>query len=204
MGVAALGGRLGQVELAKRAQLERRQVLGSLLALPSRTCLYPFAQSSREAAERQRARTVYATVIAARWRSGTPMPGADESSAEVIASSDGSNGKSARKISIALKTPPLTVPDGTSERNATGSETMNARSERGADLARGGADRGAEGGERRAAEDDRQHDQPDPLPRDRDERRQHPQHHERHGDRGDDAERQLLDQEARLGRPSRA
>ena len=56
-------------------------------------------------------------------------PGRRSRARRSTASSAGSNGNRARTTSIAWKTPPLTVPLGTSERKAIGSETMNASSE---------------------------------------------------------------------------
>ena len=121
-----------------------------------------------------------------------------------IASSAGSNGNSARTTSITSKTPALTVPEGTSERKAIGSETMNASSE----LARTSraappiaAPKAAKPAPpARIASDD----QRSRAPVDRDqERSSAAEHQQRDRERGDDAEHDLLDQQPGRGRRAR-
>ena len=73
---------------------------------------------------------------------------------------------------------------------------MNASSELARTSFAAAADRGAEGRERGAAGDDRDERSAAPAPVDRDEQREPGEHQQRHRDRGDDPEQQLLAEQA--------
>ncbi len=70
---------------------------------------------------------------------------------------------------------------------------------RGPDLLRGAADRGAEGGETGAAGDDRRDPEQEAAPVEVDEQPEPGEHQQRHDERDDDAEQDLLGEERRLG-----
>ncbi len=100
--------------------------------------------------------------------------------------------------SITSKSAGLTVPDGTSERNAIGRLIMNASSERRPDLARRAADRGAEGGEAGAAGGDRRDPEQEAAPVEVDEQPEAGEHQQGHHERDDDPQQDLLAEQRRF------
>ena len=206
----ARGRSRGPARAGRRVRRSRRmRVAGKLIAdssdfsgAGSRARVASALSAKRRSASR--ASTPYAaTQDRARWRSGTRAPGPPRRAPPDIASSAGvEREQRADDLDHVEERRRSTVPDGTSERKAIGSETMNASSEL-ARTSRAAAPIAAPKAAKPAppatiATAIQSGSRPQSS---RDEQRQPGEHQQRHRERDDDPEHDLLGEQRGRGRP---